>query len=103
MDSREDYIVRRIDNWIFVTKNDGDFPNAPREGSEQYGRLLYTLTNAVHIKESGNTLRYWGFVEGVADVTGYRKEALMDIVEKSYIDLRAYDQMQEDLYWEVMK
>lgn len=103
MDLREQYIARRIDNWIFVAKNDGQFPNAPREGTEQYGRLLHTLANAIHVKESGNTLRYWGFVEGVSDVTGYPKEALLDIVEKSYEDLRAYDREQEDLYWEGIK
>ena len=103
MDLREQYIARRIDNRIFVAKNDGQFPNAPREGTEEYGRLLHAMSNAVHIKESGNTLRYWGVLEGIHEITGYPLDPLMDIAEQTYQDLRHYDLEQEDLYWEGMK
>lgn len=103
MNEREQYIVRRLDLLIFISKNDGKFPNAPRDNTEEHGRLLHALSNAIHIKESGNTLRYWGFLEGVAGVTGYDKDILLEITDTVYTDLRAYDREQEDLYWEGMK
>ena len=103
LDERDFFICKRIDHWIFMAKNDRTFLDAPSEGSPERYKLIHALLNAFHIMEAMNTMRFWGFLQGIEAITGYSNVTLQDILHRVWDDVRFWDDQKEEEYWGSVK